>query len=138
MVNVTPSSWNAPKNNNRQHKMIKEENTNLPSPSKSLQGTQIPRDSINSSESIHSIKVEYESISDVLVENKGIARTENIKTKSGGIGSFLKPKFLKSRSSLNSSGSNENIVRSEPNFTTKQRQSTIEDFRRTEFQTVCL
>lgn len=128
MVNVTPSSWNAPKNNNRQHKMIKEENTNLPSPSKSLQGTQIPRDSINSSESIHSIKVEYESISDVLVENKGIARTENIKTKSGGIGSFLKPKFLKSRSSLNSSGSNENIVRSEPNFTTKQRQSTIEDF----------
>lgn len=128
MVNVTPSSWNAPKNNNRQHKMIKEENTNLPSPSKSLQGTQIPQDSINSSESIHSIKVEYESISDVLVENKGIARTENIKTKSGGIGSFLKPKFLKSRSSLNSSGSNENIVRSEPNFTTKQRQSTIEDF----------
>ena len=128
MVNVTPSSWNAPKNNTRQHKMIKEENTNLPSPSKSLQGTQIPRDSINSSESIHSIKVEYESISDVLVENKGIARTENIKTKSGGIGSFLKPKFLKSRSSLNSSGSNENIVRSEPNFTTKQRQSTIEDF----------
>jgi hypothetical protein len=108
--------------------MIKEENTNLPSPSKSLQGTQIPQDSINSSESIHSIKVEYESISDVLVENKGIARTENIKTKSGGIGSFLKPKFLKSRSSLNSSGSNENIVRSEPNFTTKQRQSTIEDF----------
>ena len=128
MVNVTPSSWNAPKNNNRQHKMIKEETRKISSPSKSLQGTQIPRDSINSSESIHSIKVEYESISDVLVENKGIARTENIKTKSGGIGSFLKPKFLKSRSSLNSSGSNENIVRSEPNFTTKQRQSTIEDF----------
>lgn len=136
MVNVTPNSWNAPKNNDRQHnisdimehKMIKEENTNLPSPSKSLHGTQIPRDSLNSTASIHSIKVEYESISDVRGENKGISRAENIKTRSGGISSFLKPKFLKSRSSLNSSGSMENIIRSEPNFTTKQRQSTIEDF----------
>lgn len=136
MVNVSPSSWNAPKNNNRQHnisdikghKMIEEDNTNLPSPSKSLQDTQIPPDSINYSESIHSIKIEYESIADVRVENRGISRAENIKTKSGRISSFLKPKILKSRSSLNSSGSTENIVQSESNFTTKQRQSTIEDF----------
>ncbi|CUM46538.1 uncharacterized protein AC631_03778 [Debaryomyces fabryi] len=136
MASATQSSWHAQRNSDQQHnmtditepKMLREENINLPSPSKSLQGTQIRRDSSNSVESIQSIKVEYESLSDARKENKKTPKTENIKSRNGGISSFLKPKFLKSRSSLTSSGSMENIIRSESNFTTKQRQSTIEDF----------
>lgn len=137
MVRATHSSWNAQRNSDQQHnnisgiresKMLKEENFNLPSPSKSLQGTHIHRDSLNSSESIQSIKVEYETLAEARNEHKEIPKTENIKSRSGVISSFLKPKFLKSRSSLSPNGSMENIIRSESNFTTKQRQSTVEDF----------
>lgn len=130
MVKTKSEAWYAQgitkKDNNiidaMDHIRLKEENINLPSPSKSLQGTLFYRDSINSAESIQSVKVEYDTARTTL-DNTG-----NTKTKGEGIASHFIPKFLRSKSSLFSSNSNENIIRREPLHTTKLRQSTVDDF----------